>query len=334
MRMVKLFTGSSKITSQKGRTTGFKLGLAIALLVLTLGSAFIVTKSASAADPVADAETALLKQGWYVSPGVVQNSNATQQQQQVKQLQQTLQNTVNDLKGKKHPAVLALLDPNAVKSGFRTAESYAEYLRTYITPNPDIVVVAVIPPAGQGTPGVALAADKLSQQEQQDITNATRSTFTKGDWAGAMQRIADGAEKKISDKETGGLITTLVIVVVVIVAIGIGLFFLYTNTKKSWANQLQSLRDLNSKVSDLTVRVGDSIDYLPDPQKNQVRNQFGQATANMSETNSNIRELEGATPWQVLLGGGKYRQKLNNTGSQLQASYNMLQQLDRAVEKI
>ena len=301
--------------------------LILALLVAALVSPFWLT-SVAQADSVATAESTLIKQNWYISDAVKTSLGSKAQA-----TQQTLQNTVNDLKNKKHPGVLALLDPSTVKSGFTNADSYAEYLRSYISPKPDIVVVAVIAPSGSGTSGVALAADKLSQDEQKAITDAARSTFTTGDYGGAMRQIALAAEKKIADSETGSSLLTAVIALVVIAAIGGGIAFLLISTKNNWKRQLDQLQNLNGQVSDLVVRVSDGIDYLPDATRNTVRDQFGQATANMSNAQSGLRELKAATPIQLVLSGGKYRQQLSATSGQLQTSLNLLQPLDRAVEK-
>ena len=323
---MQLYQKKSPVVSSHQLTQASVNWLVLALLVAALVSPLWLT-SAARADTSSTAETTLIKQSWYISDQVKtklgNNAQATQS---------TLQNTVNDLKNKKHPGVLALLDPTTVKSGFTTADAYAEYLRGYISPKPDIVVVAVIVPNGSGS-GVGLAADKLSQDQQKAITDAARSTFTKGDYAGAMRQIALDAEKKIGELETGSTLLTAVIALVVIAVIGGGIAFLLISTKNNWKRQLDQLQNLNTQVSDLVVRVSDGIDYLPDATRNQVRDQFGQATSNMSNAQSGLRELQAATPIQLVLNGGKYRQQLNATSSQLQTSLNLLQPLDRAVEK-
>ncbi len=321
---MQLYQKNSSVEASRQRIKASNHWLILALLLVGLVSPLWLT-SVARADDAGTAESKLIQQGWYISDAVKaklgNNASATQT---------TLQNTVNDLKNKKHPGVLALLDPNTVKSGYTTAEAYAEYLRSYISPKPDIVVVAVIDPSKSG---VALAADKLSQDEQKAITDAARSTFTTGDYAGAMRQIALDAEKKIGSAETSGTLLTVVIALVVIAAIGGGIAFLLISTKNNWKNQLEKLQTLNGQVSDLVVRVSDGIDYLPDATRNQVRDQFGQATANMSNAQAGLRELQAATPIQLILNGGKYRQQMNATGGQLQASLNLLQPLDRAVEK-
>jgi hypothetical protein len=310
----------------KPKSQSVQVWLVLAFLLTALASPFFLVRVAAADDASAgQAQATLIKQGWYESD-VAKKNLASSDPNAAK----TLQDTVNELKSKKHLGVLAILDNTTIPTRFNgDPDAYAEYLRTYITPNPDIVVIV-----NGDAKKVGLAANKLTGAQETTIQNNARSTFTTGAYGNAVRQIALDAESKISSEESSSMLTTIAIVVVVLVLLIVGIVFLFTSTKNNWKRQLQSLQELNSKVSDLIVRIGDGLDYLPDSNRDSAKSSFSQATANMSNAQSSLHELQSASPIQLVLQGGKYRQQLNNTGSQLQTSYNLLAQLERAVEKI
>lgn len=300
-----------------------RLGLVAALLVI-LGAMPFLTAAIASADNSATAEATLLRQGWYestVAQAKLKNSDPN--------AAKTLQDTVNQLKSKKHPGLVAILDNTTIPAAYSDANAYAAHLLSYANPKVDIVVIV-----NGDKSQVGLATVKLSQSEQTAIRDARLSTFTANHFGLGVQQVALDAENKIASQETSSLITTIVIVLVVLAVVAGAIIFFYISTKNNWQRQLESLRALNSKVTDLVVKIGDGVDYLPDQTRDQAKSSFGQATANMSNAQAGVRELEKATPFQLMFGGGKYRQELNATEQQLQSSYNLLTQLDRSIEKV
>lgn len=314
-----------KSSSKSPRTTTFIKNCFVLAIVIIASFAPLLMALPVAADNAGDVEKGLINQGYYISTVaktklVNPTASAT-----------TLKDTVSKLKNEKHLGALAILDNATIATNISSGDpvAFADYLRNYLNPKVDIVVVV-----NGDQQKVGLSAKNLTPAEDTAITDAARSTFTAGNFAEGTQQIALAAADKISSKQTSQTLTTVGIVVVVILLIAGGLTYLLISTKNSWNKQLRSLQDLNSRVSDLVVRVSEGIDYLPDATREQVRSNFGRATANMSEAQANMRTLEKASAIQLVFSGGKFRQQLNNTGSELQGSYNTLQQLERSVEKI
>lgn len=301
--------------------------LAMATIVSFL--TFFVAVPASA-DNVGDVEKGLATQGYYVSTVAKQNLPNEKQQESI------LSQTVSQLKQKKHPGGLVIIDANTLSSlGYSDAQTFAEYLRNYISnPKLDEVIVAVGGLNSGSKGSVGLSATKISTQQAQTLVNNSLSTFTTKSFADGIQQVALAAANNISSDNSSQTLLIVGIVVVVILLIVGGVAYLLISTKNNWKKQLQSLQDLNNRVSDLVVRVSEGIDYLPDGQRDQVRNAFGQATAQMSDAQANMRSLESASAIQLTFSGGKFRQQMNNTGSELQNSYNTLQQLERGIEKV
>lgn len=209
------------------------------------------------------------------------------------------------------------------------ADDYAKFLQANYLSNPKPQIVVVVDAAKNK---VGSWSNELTLPELQAINTEALSTFNTKGFAAGASLVAEKIADKISSNATGQLISTVLIVLAVILVVGGILAFMYFNTRKSWKQQIAQIQGLAGQVSNQVLNLSDTIEYLPDAVKSNARNIFSQASSTFSNANTSLRQLEGASPWAVMFGGGKYKRQMQMTSSQFETSRNALAQVQQTVD--
>jgi predicted PurR-regulated permease PerM len=305
----------------------------ITALILGLLSLFVAgflapVVSAQSAE-ANDLSRALINERFYVSNSV-KNRLKTDSAFAARNpdLEQKVKDTVNKFKSRGDARVAVIANDVIPATLGGNTQRYGESVYDFIGSKPDALVMV-----NAQTSDYLLVSSKLSPSDRDKIINEVRPTFaSKGIGAGIDETI-DKALSKIAGNATTGLITTIVIVAVIILLfIGI-IVATITSTKKRWAQQVANLQQLANQVSDKVVGISDNISFLPDNIRHQADAEFGEATRNFSDANAKLRELEGATPVQLLLKGADFNRQLNLTGAQFEQLRQSLTRIEQQVNR-
>ncbi len=295
------------------------------ILIMLLSVMALAATPAARADTGDDLVKALGTQRYYVSEGVKTNKTFMDKNPN---LEQQLRDAVNRLKGDKDSR-LAVISNAIVPTNFNNnTEGYGNFLYGFLN-KPEVLVLV-----NAEREVVSLFSDKLTEAERRSITDEARSSFGTKGYAATTIQIADKAVEKIQSKQTSGTLTTAGIILVVLVVIAGGVAYMLITTKKNWKRKVTGVEELANQVSDQVVRVSDEVNFLPDAARANTDADFGFATRNFSDANSQLRELQKVSPVTLLLKGPDYERKLNLTGAQFEQARQALSKVEQQVKAL
>lgn len=308
------------------------LWLIAALTLFGMLFSSVVNASHAFADTSRDVSVNLTDKGWYISDAAAKKFTRTP----ISEAQNTLDKTVKDLAGKKYPTAIALIDDSVYPSQCtgKSAAQCADQLRSLVSKYDVVVVVNTNDQFG-------LSAKGLSAAEIQQLSSAATNTFTTQGPANGASALANSAvakleanTKTVSDASTGNTIfVVLAIVIFLLVLGGLG-FFLISQTRKNWKNQMLALNDESHQINDLILKLSGDVDYAFGESGDKLKQNFSQATLGMSEANADLRQLEGANSNSLIFGWGKWKSKRDDTKAKFENVRQNLAQIDREVQDI
>jgi len=305
--------------------------MSAALLGVLLLMALLVVVPMASADTGNDLAKALSNQRYYVSDGVKADSGFMGKNASV---ENDLKNAVSGLTGSKDTRVAIISNaiiPSQYGTGLAGAENYGNYLYNNILTNPQPAILIIGNPQANG---ISIISNKLTAAEKQEIIkNAANQAVSKNFTAGITYAAQQSADK-IGSNATGGLLTTVGIVVVIVLIIAGGVAFALISTKKNWTQKVKGLEQLADQVSTKVLKVSDDVNFLPDADRSKMNADFGAATQNFSEANTRLRELQKASPVNLLLKGPDWQRKLDLTGAQFQQAGQSLDRVEQQVRSL
>jgi hypothetical protein len=311
---------------EPSKSSASKLSAAGILLALLLGAMAVMTAPAVQADTANDLARLLGTQRYYVTDAVKANTEIMAKNPN---LESDIRNTVNRLKGDKD-ARIAVLSNAIIPSQYGTdTQRYGDFLYGFLNPKPEVLILV-----NAQTSIVSLISDKLSSAERQTIINDSRSTFNQSGLGAGATFVADKAIEKIQSNQSTGTFTTIGIVVVVLLLIAGAVAYMLITTRKNWTRKVAPVEELANKVSDQVVRVSDEVNFLPDANRASTDADFGAATRNFSDANSQLRELQKVSPVTLLLKGPEFERKLNLTGAQFEQARQALSRVEQQVKSL
>jgi outer membrane murein-binding lipoprotein Lpp len=305
--------------------------LGAALLSVLVLMAFLVSLPVASADTGNDLAKALSNQRYYVSDGVKTNTTFMGKNGSI---ENDLKNAVSGLTGDKDTRVAVVSNaiiPSQYGTGLAGAESYGNYLFNNILTNPKPAVIII---GNAEANGISIISDKLTAAEKQTIIKDAANVAVSKNFTAGVTYAAQQSADKIGSNATGGLLTTIGIVVVIVLIIAGGVAYALISTKKNWTAKVKGLEQLADQVSTKVLKVSDDVNFLPDADQTKINVEFGAATQNFSEANTRLRELQKASPVNLLLKGPDFNRKLDLTGAQFQQANQGLDRVEQQVRSL
>ena len=274
----------------------------------------------------ADVIAALSSQGYYASNLIKSNTGTAID---VKAVQSTLASAVSD--GGRHgsPTKIALLDGSIVGAQNSAAlGSYAETLFTQLNMPKDTGVLVVV----QFSPNfVYIAAPKLTDANKQAAINAGRGSLANDPAKGAsdIARSAFGQIDTIKTTETGGTVTLVILILAVIVAVAV---VVVVGRIAMHRSRLGKLKTQVSGIDTMVLDLSEDVDYLPDTVRDRAKSDFLTGSSATYKMNEQVRELQAATPIDLLFKNGAINQKFGALEQELQASQGALNNVKQLVQ--
>lgn|GEM_PF-2444169 len=328
---------------RKSKISGLFAGLLALLLTLA------IMPGVASADNSDDATRAIGSQGWYISKAIEPKVG------DLSAAQNSLKGTVQTLKDRKLPVVIALLD-TATLPVYKNCKTGAMsdcgdfFLKSQ---SAQIAVVFDLTNATPGNRKVGLFSPGLNEGDQQALTSdpAFGKLVTAGNYAQAASQLAinaankidvntksasdaqNAATQQIKKEESNGLFVAMIVVVVVVLAIGGAIAFLIMTTKKVWNGKVEELQKNASQVNDMVLRLSDEVEYLEPNVKDSAKATFAQGALQVNTANEAARQIKAASTISLLFKWGQYNTQYQEALAKMQSVQETLNRVDQTVKR-
>ena len=223
----------------------------------------------------------------------------------------TLNRTASDLQGSSSTAVkFAFI--STLPAGYSSLGNYTHELFTRLGLSRAAVIVA-------SPTGVAAWSDRLSQDQVQPLTDASRGDFLQGSYALGADRLARAIVKKADDNDSqsgrGKAIALGAIVLIVAAALALYFGLRASRWRRSYAQAVQ----WRNSLTEVLNSTEEHVNYLPDT--HAAKQTFLKASAYYSTASTIIDQL-GAKP------GSRDMKALGEARTNLQAAERTLKEAD------